>query len=136
MDSETELLFQKFAISRPPRRPLPNPIVHLCLGTVMKKLFVVCTLGCVFACGAKNRAGDDSTSYDVIKTPATVEQAGKVLDLATFPLMDTAKPTDERHVANLSYLATGAVKKAFEFNRKAFVEQRSEERRVGKGGRS
>ena len=89
----------------------------------MKKLFVVCTLGCLFACGAKNRAGDDSTSYDAIKTPATVEQAGKVLDLATFPLMDTAKPTDERHVANLSYLATGAVKKAFEFNRKAFVEQ-------------
>jgi len=89
----------------------------------MKKLFVVCALGCVFACGAKNRAGDDSTSYDAIKTPATVEQAGKVLDLATFPLMDTAKPTDERHVANLSYLATGAVKKAFEFNRKAFVEQ-------------
>src|SRR5438132_3217793 len=43
--------------------------------------------------------------------------------LATFPLMDTAKPTDERHVANLSYLATGDVKKAFEFNRKAFVEQ-------------
>src|SRR6266481_7622672 len=123
MDSETELLFQEFAISRPPRRPLPNPIVHLCLGTVMEKLFVVCTLGCVFACGAKNRAGDDTTSYDAIKTPATVEQAARVLDLATFPLMDTAKPTDERHVANLSYLATGAVKKAFEFNRKALVGQ-------------
>jgi len=89
----------------------------------MKKLFVVCALGCVFACGAKNRAGDDTTSDDAIKTPATVEQAARVLDLATFPLMDTAKPTDERHVANLSYLATGAVKKAFEFNRKAFVEQ-------------
>ena len=89
----------------------------------MKKLFVVCALGCVFACGAKNRAGDDTTSDDAIKTPATVEQAAKVLDLATFPLMDTAKPTDERHVANLSYLATGDVKKAFEFNRKAFVEQ-------------
>src|SRR5881397_3276056 len=123
MDSETELLFQEFAISRPPRRPLPNPIVHLCLGTAMKKLFVVCTLGCLFACGAKNRAADDTTSDDAIKTPATVEQAAKVLDLATFPLMDTAKPTDERHVANLSYLATGDVKKAFEFNRKAFVEQ-------------
>jgi len=89
----------------------------------MKKLFVVCALGCVFACGAKNRAGDDTTSDDAIKTPATVEQAAKVLDLATFPLMDTAKPTDERHVANLSYLATGDVKKAFEFNRNAFVEQ-------------
>jgi len=36
----------------------------------MKKLFVVCTLGCVFACGAKNRAGDDTTSDDAIKTPA------------------------------------------------------------------
>jgi len=89
----------------------------------MKKLFVVCALGCIFACDAKNRAGDDTTSDDAIKTPATVEQAAKVLDLATFPLMDTAKPTDERHVANLSYLATGDVKKAFEFNRKAFVEQ-------------
>jgi hypothetical protein len=89
----------------------------------MKKLFVVCALGCVFACGARNRAGDDTTSDDAIKTPATVEQAAKVLDLATFPLMDTAKPTDERHVANLSYLATGDAKKAFEFNRKAFVAQ-------------
>src|SRR5205823_14524258 len=97
--------------------------VHVCSWTMMEKLFVVCALGCVFACGAKNRAGDDSTSYDAIKTPATVEQAGRVLDLATFPLMDTAKPTDEQHVASLSYLATGAVKKAFEFNRKAFVEQ-------------
>jgi hypothetical protein len=37
--------------------------------------------------------------------------------------MDNAKPTDERHVANLSYLATGDAKTAFEFNRKAFVAQ-------------
>src|SRR5206468_8789452 len=97
--------------------------VHVCSRTMMEKLFAACALICLFACGAKNRAGDDTTSDDAIKTPATVEQAAKVLDLATFPLMDTAKPTDERHVANLSYLATGDVKKAFEFNRKAFVEQ-------------
>jgi hypothetical protein len=89
----------------------------------MKKNFVVCALGCFFACGAKNRAADDTTSADAIKTPATVEQAASVLDLSTFPLMDTAKPTDERHVTNLSYLATGDAKTAFEFNRKAFVAQ-------------
>jgi hypothetical protein len=35
--------------------------------------------------------------------------------------MDTAKPTDERHVANLSYLATGDAKTAFEFSRSGFV---------------
>src|SRR2546425_12522679 len=118
MGSETDSIFPNFAISRSPRRPLPNPIVHLCLGTVMKKLFVVCALGWLFGCGGKNRATEDTTDADAIKTPATVEQAARILDLATFPLMDTAKPTDERHVANLSYLATGAVKKAFEFNRK------------------
>src|SRR5438132_2080565 len=123
MGSETDSIFPNFAISRSPRRPLPNPIVHLCLGTVMKKLFVVCALGWLFGCGGKNRATEDTTDADAIKTPATVEQAARILDLATFPLMDTAKPTDERHVANLSYLATGDVKKAFEFNRKAFVEQ-------------
>jgi len=73
--------------------------------------------------GSKNQAADDTTDSDAIKTPATVEQAARVLDLSTFPLMDTAKPTDERHVANLSYLATGDAKTAFEFNRKALVAQ-------------
>src|SRR4029077_19195739 len=41
----------------------------------------------------------------------------------TFPLMDGAKPPESRHVANLSYAATGDVKKAFEFHRKALVAQ-------------
>ena len=89
----------------------------------MEKLFAACALICLFACGAKNRAGDDTTSDDAIKTPATVEQAAKVLDLSTFPLPDGAKPLESPQVAVLFYKATGDVKKAFEFNRKAFVEQ-------------
>ena len=98
-------------------------VVYLCSRTVMKKVFVACALGCLFGCGAKNQAADDTTSADAIKTPATVEQAARVLDLSTFPLMDGAKPLESPQVANLFYLATGDVKTAFEFNRKALVAQ-------------
>jgi hypothetical protein len=52
-----------------------------------------------------------------------VEQAAKILDLSTFPLMDGAKSAELRHVANLSYVAPGDPKKALEFNRKAFTEK-------------
>src|SRR5437773_2623089 len=90
--------------------------VHVCSRTMMEKLFAACALICLFACGAKNRAGDDTTSDDAIKTPATVEQAAKVLDLSTFPLPDGAKPLESPQVAVLFYQATGDVKKAFEFN--------------------
>ena len=90
---------------------------------VMKKVFAACVIGCLFGCGAKKGAADDTTSADAIKTPATVEQAARVLDLSTFPLMDGAKPLESPHVANLFYLATGDVKTAFEFNRKALVAQ-------------
>jgi len=89
----------------------------------MKKVFVVCALGCFFGCGSKNQAADDTTSPDAIKTPATVEQAARVLDLSTFPLMNGAKSAESRHVANLSYVAPGDPKKALEFQRKAFVAQ-------------
>ena len=89
----------------------------------MKKVVVACTVACLFGCGAKNRAAEDTTSADAIKTPATVEQAARVLDLSTFPLMDGAKPPESRQVANLFYLATGDVKTAFEFNRKALFAQ-------------
>ena len=98
-------------------------VVHLCSRTVMEKVFVACALGCFFGCGAKNGAADDTTSADAIKTPATVEQAARVLDLSTFPLMDGAKSAESRHVANLSYVAPGDPKKALEFQRKAFVAQ-------------
>ncbi len=89
----------------------------------MWKVFVVCALGCLFGCGSKNQAADDTTDADAIKTPATVEQAAKVLDLSTFPLTDGAKPLESPQVANLFYLATGDVKPAFEFNRKALLAQ-------------
>ena len=89
----------------------------------MKKVFVVCALGCLFGCGSKNQAADDTTSADAIKAPATVEQAARVLDLSKFPLMDGAKPLESPQVANLFYLATGDVKTAFEFNRKALIAQ-------------
>ena len=100
-----------------------NKVFYLCCRAAMKKVFVVCALGCFLGCGAKNRAADDTTEWDAIKTPATVEQAAKVLDLSTFPLMDGAKPLESPQVANLFYLATGAVKTTFEFNRKALLAQ-------------
>src|SRR5436189_3180941 len=96
-------------------------IIYLCSRRVMKKVFVVCVIGCLFGCGSKNQAADDTTSADAIKTPATVEQAAKVLDLSTFPLMDGAKPLEPPQVAFLFYLATGDVKTAFECNRMALV---------------
>ena len=89
----------------------------------MEKVFVACALSCLFGCGAKNPAADDPTFPDAIKTPATVEQAARVIYLSTFPLMDGAKPPGSRQVANLSYAATGDVKTAFEFNRKALLSQ-------------
>jgi hypothetical protein len=100
-----------------------NKIVSLYSRTVMGKIFLACALGCVFGCGAKKGEAEDTSSADAIKTPATVEQAAKVLDLSTFPLMDGAKPLESPQVANLFYLATGDVKTAFEFNRKALVAQ-------------
>jgi len=98
-------------------------LVHLCSRTVMGKFFVTCAFCCLFACGPKKAATEDSTSADAIKTPATVEQAARILDLSTFPLMDGAKPSESGHLANLSYAATGDVNAAVEFNRKAFVAQ-------------
>lgn len=100
-----------------------DKVVYICSRTVMQQVFVACALCCLLGCGAKNRAQDDTTSADAIKTPATVDEAARILDLSTFPLMDGAKPPDSRDVANLSYLATGDVKKAFEFNRKALIER-------------
>jgi hypothetical protein len=93
------------------------------LKNLMKKVIVACAIGFLFGCGAKNGTANDATSSDAIKTPATVEQAAKVLDLSTFPLMDGAKSAESRHVANASYVAPGDPKKALEFNRKAFVEK-------------
>src|SRR6266550_3929849 len=100
-----------------------NKVFYLCCRAVTKKVFAACVLCFFFGCGSKNQAADDTTSADAIKTPATVEQAAKVLDLSKFPLMDGAKPLETPQVANLFYLATGDVKTAFEFNRKALLAQ-------------
>ncbi len=97
--------------------------VYVCSRTVMGKVFVACALCCLFGCGPKKAATEDSTSADAIKTPATVEQAARIFDLSTFSLMDGAKPSESRYVANLSYVATGDVNAAVEFNRKALVAQ-------------
>jgi hypothetical protein len=123
VNSETDSFFPKFALATSPRRPLPNPVIRLCPRIVMKKVVVACALGSFLGCGAKNGTAEDTNSADAIKTPATVEQAARVLDLSTFPLMDGARSAESRHVANLSYVASGDPKKALEFQRKAFVAQ-------------
>jgi len=94
------------------------------LKNLVKRTLVACTVGFLLGCGAKNGTADNTTSADgAVKTPATVEQAAKVLDLSTFPLMEGAKSAESRHVANLSYVALGDPKKALEFNRNAFTEK-------------
>jgi hypothetical protein len=90
---------------------------------VITKIFVVCALVCFLGCGSRNGSAEDTTSADTNKPPATVEEAAKVLDLSNFPVMEGAKSTESRHVANLSYVAPGDPKKALEFNRKAFTEK-------------
>src|SRR5262245_11936103 len=98
-------------------------VIYLCSRTLMDKVFLACALGCLFGCGAKKGTAEETTSADAIKTPATVEEAAKVLDLSTFPVPDGAKPLQSPQVANLFYLATGDVKTPFEFNRKALLAQ-------------
>jgi hypothetical protein len=132
MNSETDSLFPEFAIARaqspaPEVGALPNPMVRFCWRTVMKRIFVACALCCLFGCGAKKGTAEDTASTDAHGTPATVEQAAKVLDLSTFPLMDGAKSPASRQVASLTYMATGDVKTGFEFSRKALVAQRWKE---------
>src|SRR4030095_1732643 len=98
-------------------------VIYFCSRTLMDKVFLACVLGCLFGCGAKKGTAEETTSADTSKTPATVEEATKVLDLSTFPVPDGAKPLQSPQVAHLFYLATGDVKTRFEFNRKAFVAQ-------------
>src|SRR6266498_4412345 len=100
-----------------------DKVVYFCSRTVMGTVFVACALGCLFGCGPKKGAAENTASAEAIKTPATVEQAAQILDLSTFPLMDGATPPGSPQVANLFYLATGYVKTAFEFNRKTLLAQ-------------
>ena len=113
-----------------------DKVFYLSCRAVMKKVFAACVIGCLFGCGAKKGEAEDTSSADAIKTPATVEQAAKVLDLSTFPLMEGAKPLESPQVALLFYLATGDVKTAFEFNRKALLAQGWKESANGMFSRS
>jgi hypothetical protein len=98
-------------------------IVYVCSRSAIEKIFLVCAIVCFLGCGSKKGAAEDTASAEENKTPATVEEAAKVLDLSTFPLMDGAKSSESRHVANLSYVAPGDAKKALEFHRKTFGAQ-------------
>jgi len=69
-------------------------------------------------CTSKNKSANEP-----VQEPATVEQASRVIDLSTFPLVDGAKPPWPRRVAGLSYAATSEVKNGFEFHRKALTSQ-------------
>ncbi|MGE5213703.1 MAG: hypothetical protein ACM3NN_08435 [Nitrospirota bacterium] len=100
-----------------------NKMLYLRWRAVMGKVFVVCALACLLGCGAKKGTAGDSTNSDAPGTPATAEQAAKVLDLSTFPLINGAQPPASRQVASLTYTASGDVKTGFEFIRKALVAQ-------------
>ena len=102
---------------------LARPDVHLRFLPAIGKALAICALVCLSGCGAKKGATDSTTSDGPIQKPATVEQAAKIFDLSTFPLMDGAKPPGSRHVANLSYAAKANVKAGFEFHRKTLTAQ-------------
>ena len=98
-----------------PETTLPPGACLLTLAT-MRTCLLGCVLVCISGCGPKNTG-------ESIKGPATVEQAARILDLSTFPLIDGAKPPWPRGVASLSYAAPGDVKTAFEFHRKKLAAQ-------------
>jgi hypothetical protein len=100
---------------------LGRPYIYPRFRPAIGKVLAICALVCLSACGPKKAATDNTTSDGPIAKPATVEQAAKVLDLSTFPLMPGAKPPGSRHVANLSYGARGNVKAGFEFHRKTLT---------------
>jgi hypothetical protein len=86
--------------------------------TTLLNYSLVCALLCISGCGRHSATGDDTS-----KSPATVEQAARVLDLTTFPLMDGAPANPQRTVANLSYSVASDVKTVFGFQKKKLVEK-------------
>jgi hypothetical protein len=84
-------------------------------------------LNCLLVCALISSAGcgrrSDTAGDDAIKGPATAEQAARVLDLTTFPLMEGAPAVQQRTVANLSYPVATNVKAAFEFQKKKLAEK-------------
>lgn len=60
-------------------------------------------------------------------SPATVAEAVKVVNLATFPLVEGAERPRHRNVAGLSYDACGTVKRVFESQQKQLADQQWKE---------
>ena len=90
----------------------------------IRKGFAICALLGLVGCGPKKGSAENSGADESAgKTPATVQEAARVLDLSAIPLMEGAQTPDSRQVANLSYLASSDVKAAFEFHRKALLAQ-------------
>ena len=102
---------------------LAQPDGYLGFHALMAKVFAACALVCLAACGPKKAATDNKTSDGPPPKPATVEQAAQVLDLSTFPLMDGAKLERARHMAHLTYAATGGVKAGLDFHRNTLTAQ-------------
>lgn len=94
---------------------------------ILLNRFVGCALVCFSGCGQKN--GAPGTADEPIKGPATVEQAARILDLSTFPLMEGAVVAPSRGVASLSYNVAGNAKAVFDFQRKKLGAQKWKESR-------
>lgn len=75
-------------------------------------------------CGSRESDGEDA-----IKGPASAEQAARILDLSTFPLMEGAETPQHRTLANLSYRISTDIRKAFEFQRQQLTAQKWKESR-------
>src|SRR5262249_43180363 len=59
--------------------------------------------------------------------PATVAEAARILDLATFPAMPGVEKPGQRNLASLFYEAESTVKAAYEFQRKNLIERKWKE---------
>jgi hypothetical protein len=91
--------------------------MHFCRTTwSISRLCSALLLATTGACSA-NPADSPSGS------PASAAEAAKVLDLGVFPLVKGAESPGQRHLASLSYNATGNLKDVFEFQRKQLTEQ-------------
>ncbi len=71
----------------------------------------------------KAKAAESAAAAEKPREPATAEQAAKVLDLRTFPVMEAGKVQGARRLAALSYEAPADVKMAFEFQQRQFQER-------------
>jgi hypothetical protein len=81
-----------------------------------------------FASPAVVAAGSPASAESIavneeVRRPATVDEAAKIIDFTSFPLLPGAKEPGRRVVASLDYEATGDLKAAFEFQRKALLDR-------------